>query len=106
MLDADKQKILILLRESESRSDPATLASELLCRTAELDPGEPGFSSFDRNLQEPGNFSAESLLIPLKNPHVLTNAATKFRKSLIIVAAFVRKWAWCSKRRLFQQNHF
>ena len=42
--------------------------------------------------------------IPLKNPHVLVNAATTFRKSLIFVAAplgGIRKWSWRSKQRPF-----
>ena len=31
--------------------------------------------------------------ILLKNPHVLANAATAFRKSVIFVAAFARTWS-------------
>ena len=43
--------------------------------------------------------------IPLKNSHVLANAATMLRKSFIFVAAFARTWARIPKRRIFQENH-
>ena len=54
---------------------------------------------------EGGLFRYRKRVILLKDPHVLANAATVLRKSLIYVAAFARTWSRIPKRLLFQQNH-